>query len=159
MLSHQKFLNASINNNLHKYKFEVGFIYPINIIYIKSDTFFYLNSTLKSQSTSSKPTGPKETSPMYSYTIHKYSIYIYLNPQQTGWTTRFLQETAPPSRSQALTTPRLFIASRHFKIDVHVCALGKQPGNVIWRKLLRYFPRRNIWMWMWHVRSIYLISL
>lgn len=65
-------------------------------------TFFFLNSTLKSQSTSSKPTGLKETSPMYSYTIHKYSIYIYFNPQQTAWTTRFSSKRlTPPSRSSS----------------------------------------------------------
>lgn len=113
---------------------------------------FFLNSTLKSQSTSSKPTGLKETSPMYSYTIHKYSIYIYFNPQQTGWTTRFSSKRlTPPSRSQALTTPRLFKRVSDswrglFKREKFICAFRKTAWNLYAAQVLQIpSPAKQLW--------------
>lgn len=106
--------------------------------------FFFLNSTLKSQSTSSKPTGPKETSPMYSYTIHKYSIYIYLNPQQTGWTTRFSsRDCATFAFSSSNNTATLDCIATLPREKLFICALRKTAWNCMRRKFLRYLPRRN----------------
>lgn len=113
--------------------------------------FFFLNSTLKSQSTSSKPTGPKETSPMYSYTIHKYSIYIYLNPQQTGWTTRFSsRDCATFAFSSSNNTATLDCIATLQERSCSYAHSGKQPGIVCGASSSDTFPGETVVACPWH---------